>query len=319
MYILLLALLPIVAVVVYFRSRERNVISNTTDKYVFITGCDTGFGELLAKRLDVRGFHVIAACFTEEGQNAIKAETSQRLKTVSLDVTNNESVKRAAEAVQEIVGDKGLWGLVNNAGVCLPVGPVDWLTIEHFRPCMEVNAMGLVAVTLACLPMLKRGRGRVVNIASVLGRLAMGGGSYSLSKFCVEAFSDILRRDVQVFGIKVVIIEPGFFKTNLTDDKKFTKCLRDIWATLPKDTRHQYGEDFIDKVTEANTKNLGKLVDADISKVPIAVERALTSARPFTRYSVGWDATLFWLPLSYAPTFVIDYLLTREYIKPANV
>jgi len=87
----------------------------------------------------------------------------------------------------------GLWGLVNNAGRSLPIAPADWLRVEDFAKVLDVNLLGVVDVTLQFLPLLKKGRGRVVNVSSILGRLAFFSGGYCLSKFGVEAFSDALR------------------------------------------------------------------------------------------------------------------------------
>lgn len=87
----------------------------------------------------------------------------------------------------------GLWGLVNNAGRSVPIGPLDWMQFEDFQKVLDVNLMGVIDVTLQFLPLLKKGRGRVVNVASILGRLSIIGGGYCLSKHGVEAFSDSLR------------------------------------------------------------------------------------------------------------------------------
>ncbi len=87
----------------------------------------------------------------------------------------------------------GLWGLVNNAGISVPIGPVEWMQLEDFKKVLDVNLFGLIEVTLKCLPLLKKARGRVVNVASILGRLSLIGGGYCLSKYGVEAFSDSLR------------------------------------------------------------------------------------------------------------------------------
>lgn len=87
----------------------------------------------------------------------------------------------------------GLWGLVNNAGRSIPIGPPEWMQLEDFTKVLDVNLIGVIDVTLQFLPLLKKGRGRVVNVASILGRLSLIGGGYCLSKFGVEAFSDSLR------------------------------------------------------------------------------------------------------------------------------
>lgn len=87
----------------------------------------------------------------------------------------------------------GLWGLVNNAGRSVPIGPLDWMQFEDFQKVLDVNLVGVIDVTLQFLPLLKKARGRVVNVASILGRLAIIGGGYCLSKHGMEAFSDSLR------------------------------------------------------------------------------------------------------------------------------
>ncbi|CAO2582000.1 Short-chain dehydrogenase/reductase family 9C member 7 [Lemmus lemmus] len=172
--------------------RERQV-RNLSEKYVFITGCDSGFGNLLARQLVDRGMRVLAACLTEEGAQKLQQDTSYQLQTILLDVTKTESIKAAAQWVRDQVGEQGLWALVNNAGVGLPSGPNEWLTKEDFVKVINVNLVGLIEVTLNMLPMVKKARGRVVNMSSSGGRVAVIGGGYCVSKFGVEAFSDSIR------------------------------------------------------------------------------------------------------------------------------
>ncbi|XP_030051094.1 retinol dehydrogenase 16 isoform X2 [Microcaecilia unicolor] len=173
--------------------RDKQIHQNLTDKYVFITGCDSGFGNLLARQLDGRGLRVLAACLTQRGAEQLKEATSQRLQTIILDVTDSESVASAAKWVKQQVGDRGLWGLVNNAGIGTPVGPNEWLTKDDFVKVLNVNLVGVIDVTLSLLSLLRRAKGRIVNVSSILGRVACTGGGYCISKHGVEAFSDSLR------------------------------------------------------------------------------------------------------------------------------
>uniref|UniRef100_A0A2K6F5X5 RDH16 dehydrogenase n=1 Tax=Propithecus coquereli TaxID=379532 RepID=A0A2K6F5X5_PROCO len=173
--------------------RERQVVSHLRDKYVFITGCDSGFGNLLARQLDMRGLRVLAACLTEKGAEQLRTQTSDRLETVSLDVTKTESISAAAQWVKERVEDIGLWGLVNNAGISVPSAPNEWLTKQDFATILDVNLLGMIEVTLSLLPLVRKARGRVVNVSSMAGRLSLVGGGYCISKYGVEAFSDSLR------------------------------------------------------------------------------------------------------------------------------
>ncbi|XP_007888071.1 dehydrogenase/reductase SDR family member 9 [Callorhinchus milii] len=295
--------------------RDKLMIERVSDKYVFITGCDTGFGYLAAKTLDRHGFRVFAGCLTESGSQELKKETSERLKTVKLDVTNSNSIENATEQIRSAVGDRGLWGLINNSGISGILCPTDWLKIEHFRTPIEVNLLGSIEVTLKSLPLIKKARGRVVNISSVLGRLALGGGGYYPSKFGMEAFNDSLRRDMRSFGINVSCIEPGVFETKLTDCSKHRAERRAMWDSLPSEVQKQYGEDYLKQMDDKKDEAVKRLLNTDLSLVVWCMQHALTAKYPRTRYSVGIDAKLLWIPLTYLPTFVADYLLTKDTVK----
>ncbi|NWH28977.1 RDH7 dehydrogenase, partial [Grus americana] len=159
---------------------ERQMVPRLSEKYVLITGCDSGFGNLLARQLDARGLRVLAACLTETGAVQLRAATSPRLQTVLLDVTSSQSIAAATAWVRERVGDRGLWGLVNNAGIAVPTAPNEWLTKDDFVKVLNVNLVGLIEVTLSLLPLVKQARGRVVNVASVMGRISFFGGGYCI-------------------------------------------------------------------------------------------------------------------------------------------
>lgn len=294
---------------IYWYIRDSYKLGGYSQRHVFITGCDSGFGNLLARQLDGRGFHVIAACLTEKGAADLAAAASPRLKTLLLNVTDSASIKRAVEFVSGEVGERGLWGLVNNAGRSIPIGPTDWLKLEDFTKVLDVNLIGVIDVALQFLPLLKKARGRVVNVASILGRLSLGGGGYSPSKWGVEAFSDSLRRDMQHFGVKVSIIEPGFFKTAVTRADLIVADLKRLWTRLPQDVKDSYGATFFNDYVKAQNFSLSLLCSPDISKVTWCMEHALTARFPRTRYGAGWDAKFIWIPLSYLPSFVSDFVI----------
>ncbi|XP_020499811.1 retinol dehydrogenase 1 [Labrus bergylta] len=278
-------------------------------KHVLITGCDSGFGNLLARQLDGKGVNVIAACLTDKGATHLAAAASPRLQTLLLDVTDSGSIGRAVEFVSREVGDRGLWGLVNNAGRSVPIGPTDWMQIEDFTKVLDVNLLGVIDVTLQFLPLLKKAQGRVVNVASILGRLSLIGGGYCPSKWGVEAFSDSLRRDMKQFGVKVSIIEPGFFKTGVTQLDLIEADLRRLWAHLSQDVKDSYGAKYFDDYLKSQDFSMGILCSPDLSKVTRCMQHALTARFPRIRYSAGWDAKFVWIPLSYLPSFVSDFVV----------
>ncbi|XP_052020831.1 retinol dehydrogenase 16-like [Apodemus sylvaticus] len=295
--------------------RERKMVSHLQDKYVFITGCDSGFGNLLARQLDRRGMRVLAACLTEEGAEQLRSKTSDRLETVILDVTKTESIVAATQWVQERVGSRGLWGLVNNAGIAVPSGPNEWMNKQDFASVLDVNLLGMIDVTLNMLPLVRKARGRVVNVSSVMGRLSFFGGGYCISKYGVEAFSDSLRRELSYFGVKVAIIEPGGFKTCVTSSDRLSSNTKMTWDKASSEVKNIYGEKFLSSyLTRLNM--LDHTCSSDLSVVTDCMEHALTSCHPRTRYSAGWDAKFFYLPMSYLPTFLVDALVYWTAPKP---
>ncbi|XP_053860749.1 retinol dehydrogenase 16-like [Vidua macroura] len=288
--------------------RERQTVPRLWEKHVLITGCDSGFGNLLARQLDARGLRVLAACLTEAGAAQLRAATSSRLQTVLLDVTSSKSIAHVTAWVRERVGDQGLWGLVNNAGIAIPTAPNEWLTKEDFVKVLDVNLVGLVEVTLSLLPLVRRARGRVVNVASVMGRVSCFGGGYCISKFGVEAFSDSLRRELRPFGVQVSIIEPGGFQTGMIDPAPLVKGFVRLWERLPAEAQAAYGRHYLDKYAKSTTL-LHRLSSSRLSLVTDAMTHALLSRCPRSRYAAGWDAWLIFLPLSYCPAWLADAIL----------
>uniref|UniRef100_A0A8C6DYV9 Hydroxysteroid 17-beta dehydrogenase 6 n=1 Tax=Moschus moschiferus TaxID=68415 RepID=A0A8C6DYV9_MOSMO len=297
--------------------RERQVVSHLQEKFVFITGCDSGFGNQLARQLDLRGLRVLAACLTEQGAKQLRNQTSDRLQTVILDVTKTESIAAATEWVKKRVGDRGLWGLVNNAGVFHSHGYTEWQKIETCRDTLRVNLVGVIEVTLSMLPLVRRAQGRIVNVSSILGRIAFFGSIYCCSKYGVEAFSDILRRELQHFGVKVSMVEPGYFRTSMTDVQKFSELMKQTWKETPAHIKESYGQKFFDAYHDLMKQGLLGC-STNLNLVTDCMEHALTSVHPRTRYSAGWDAQFFFVPLSYLPTSLADYILTRSWPKPAQ-
>lgn len=316
MFLYLLALVGVYYLYRWFK--EWPHVPDKGDKYVYITGCDSGFGNLLARHLDEKGFRVIAACFTEKGEEDLRKSCSRKLTTTHLDVRSKDSVAKTTATIKERVGQSGLWAVVNNAGVSVPTAPCDWLNIDDYKSMLEVNLLGVIAVTLSVLPLIKKARGRVVNVASVFGRISPTGGPYTVSKYGVEAFNDSLRLNMKPFGVKVLCIEPGFFKTNVTDTTILSNNVRTLWGRLPQDLKDAYGTEYLQKSLNLICNKVAKMSDGDLMKVVSCMEHAISAVRPRTRYSPGWDAKLFWLPLSYMPTCVIDYIMSKQAIPIAQ-
>ncbi|KAM8980770.1 retinol dehydrogenase 7-like [Sarcophilus harrisii] len=221
---------------------EKKLIQNIPEKYVVIPDCDSGFGNLLAKHLDLQGLQVLASCLTVKGAEVSKKSTLDRLKTVILDTTKIESIIAMTQWVKEQVGDKGLWGLVNNAGITSPTFPNEWLKKKDFVKILDVNLIGLIEVTLSMLPMVQKAQGRVVNVPSIAGKQSIFDGRRCISKYGVEAFSSNLRREIALFGVRVVIIEPGNSRTNIFSLENMNDRLKNQWSQVPLEIKEAYGE-----------------------------------------------------------------------------
>ncbi|XP_075190564.1 retinol dehydrogenase 7-like [Anomaloglossus baeobatrachus] len=314
MWLLVLALLGLL---VYRWYRQSHILENLADKYVFITGCDTGFGNLLAKQLDKFGMKVLASCLTLKGAENLKKETSSRLQTTILDISDSKNVSSVAEWVSRVVGDRGLWGLVNNAAIPGQMVPLGWQKKNDFVKVLEVNVLGMIDVTLTLLPQIRKAQGRIVNVSSIAGRLSLIPGGYNISKYGVEVFSDALRQELSDFGVKVSIVEPGAFNTSMTILPFIKKSIEDKWQMLPAETKKIYGEEYFKKFRQ----NMEQMVIKSSAKnylVTNCIEHALTACHPWTRYSAGWDAKLIHIPLSYFPTFISDYFASLKAPRPAQ-
>ncbi|XP_035696827.1 retinol dehydrogenase 7-like [Branchiostoma floridae] len=304
----------------HFTKRIANsFLVQLTGKTVLITGCDTGFGNLLARRLDQLGLRVFAGCLTEAGVAELRQSCSERLQPIRMDVTSSDSVQDAFRVVREAVGSKGLHGLVNNAGISgVFGGTAEWATLEDYQAVLNVNLLGMIDVTKTFLPLLKKSRGRVVNVASAAGRMANPlGMPYTVSKYGVEAFSDCLRRAMRCFGVKVYIIEPGLFRTDMTNHDVILRRLDQTWQRQTPETKTEYGEEFLQAAKD------DIIFGARFSQVPVAIvdamEHALSATHPRSRYVVGWDARFITVPTSWLPTDLGDLIfrLVAPIHKPA--
>ena len=254
---------------------------------VVITGASTGIGAICAQTLDREGFRVFAGVRRAEDGERLRATTSARLTPIIIDVTDDASIREAEATIAAAVGDAGLAGLINNAGIAV-AGPLEFLPIAELRHQLEVNVIGQIAVTQAFLPLIRRGHGRIVNIGSISGKLVSPLlGAYGASKHAMEALTDALRMELQPWGILVSIIEPGATRTPIWE--KSLAAGDAIEQQMPPQVQTLYGKAIAAtrKGAAGNTTN-----GTDPAKVAAAVLHALTAAKPKIRYPVGRDARI---------------------------
>lgn len=271
---------------------------------VLITGASTGIGEACALHLDKLGFRVFAGVRKAADADALRQKASPRLTPVMIDVTDATSIASAAETVGQAVGEFGLSGLVNNAGIAV-VAPMEFVLLDDLRRQLEVNTIGQVAVTQAFLPLLRRAKGRIVNISSQGGRFVFPlFGPYSMSKFALEAFSDALRRELRGWGMHVAVVEAGSIATPIWS--KGIATAGSIRDKLPAQAEPLYGR-MMDTLRAGALMMGARGIPPET--VARAVAHALTSRFPRTRYLVGLDAQviarLAWL----LPDRVMDWIM----------
>jgi NAD(P)-dependent dehydrogenase (short-subunit alcohol dehydrogenase family) len=271
---------------------------------VVVTGASTGIGAACALDCAGRGMTVFAGVRDLRAGEALAAKGGPSLIPIMLDVTDERSIAQSAEVVQRVVGEGGLGGLVNNAGIVIG-SPLEVLPLAQLRKQLEVNVIGQIAVTQAFLPLLRRGRGRIVNMGSIAGRGTIPLlGPYSASKYALEALTDALRMELQPWGIQVSIIEPGAIATPIWE--KSAKEAEGLEASVSEEAKVLYAEAVI-RIREAIAEAAKRAIAPDA--VVRAVHHALTASRPRTRYLVGSDAKLRAWMVKWLPDRVQDRLL----------
>lgn len=308
--------------VVYQKLTFRRI--NTEEKYVFITGCDTGFGNAVARRLSGEGLSVFAGCYNPDGKGAsqLRSEYSN-IQIIKLDITDDNSVDLAFAEIEKKVGDKGLWALINNAAV-YGVGDIEFSPLDEYRRLAEVNIFGLVRVTKKFIPLVRKSKGRIVNVTSNKGRIGMPSNSaFCMTKYGQEGFTDALRMEMKKFGVKVITVEPGNFtgSTAMLSKNKLPTYeieLEKMWQSSPQEVKETYGRSYMDGMIKSIADYSSKSSNS-IAPVVNTIEMAVISQNPNQRYLVDGSNSLLdqdnlLIRLgSFLPERVIDFMVDRAY------
>jgi len=266
---------------------------------ILVTGASTGIGEAAALHLKGLGFDVVGAVRRDEDAARLR---ESGLRSVLLEVTDADSIA----AARADLGDRPLAGLVNNAGIAV-AAPLEFLPIDQLRRQLEVNVIGQVAVTQAFLPALRAARGRIVNVSSIGGRVALPlVGAYNMSKFALEAFSDSLRRELLSQGVDVIAVEPGGVRTPIW--RKGGELADELVGGMPPDVERLYG-----RLIEGVRKQTARIAQNGIpaSAVAEVIGTAMTAKRPRTRYLVGRDAKVRARVSAVLPDRLMDRAIAR--------
>ncbi|NNM04283.1 MAG: SDR family oxidoreductase [Gemmatimonadetes bacterium] len=248
-------------------------------KTVLVTGASTGIGKATALALDGNGYRVFAGVRKEEDGQALKAEASGSLKPLLMDVTDDDAIARAVARIGEETGG-GLSGLVNNAGLSLN-GPLELLPVSEIRKLLEVNVVGLLAVTRSFIPLLREAEGRLVNVSSGHGLLAIPDKSvYAASKFAVQAISDSLRLELRPFGVSVSNLVVGKVDTAVLE--KILEERERVAAAADPAVLELYAPLF--EFFDREVKGLPGIPPERVAEV---IAEALATPKPKAQYLVG--------------------------------
>merc|ERR1719431_192265 len=285
-----------------------------SDKAVLITGCDSGFGYILAGELQESGCNVIATSLDPTGENA-RNLAKKKVRVIKCDVSKDDDISQLIIDVEKHLNGKPLHGVVNNAGISA-FGDVEWTSINIYKRLMDVNVWGVARVTTAMLPLMREHGGRIVVMASGLGRIMQPSRSpYALSKWAVEALAEALRLELYGNNIKVSILEPGNYLggTQILNSERVKQLTDKLWDDMSERTKRFYPRPVFEKRVKELTAYKG---DGNVDLTPVIEDYkdalfahwSLTRYQPMERY---WK--LRSLITTHLPSILSDWLYIHRH------
>jgi len=282
-------------------------MSASSQGAVVVTGASTGIGRVAALLLANKGYRVFASVRREEDARSLDAESSHCVSPLMLDVTDPRQITAAGRSVAEALGPEGgLNALVNNAGVIMP-GPLEFMSVERVRKMFEVNTIGMVAVSQQFLPLLRKGRGRIVNVSTTGNAFALPlVAGYQAAKAAQDLLSQGLRRELMTWDIPVSIVKPLVPRTPMWD-KGFREAQQTI-DDMPADGRELYGP-MLQRGLDFMRGRESRGVPPDHSARLIV--RAVEDRRPKNIYFANPVASVLTFITRNTPAFMIDWAVRR--------
>ncbi|XP_077528700.1 retinol dehydrogenase 7-like [Haemaphysalis longicornis] len=287
-------------------------------KAVLITGCDTGFGNMLAKRLAQDGFLVFAGCLDSNSEGAMVLKKSRNIRVLQLDITKDNQVDEALASVKRDLGSKVLWSVVANAGIANSA-LMEWMTMESIFKVFDVNVFGTVRVAKKSLPLLKKSRGRIVIVTSVYGSYTFPlGTAYCMSKYATVSLVDGLRRELHAKGVDVVAIEPTLYKTAINDNVGSIHFAQQELNKQAPEVIADYSEQEMKMWMKTATKFYSLTMRDQVHEVVDQMVAAVTETDPKTCYPATGPLEYITLcVLRTLPNEAVDHLVlgTRKIIN----
>ena len=277
-------------------------------KYALVTGVSSGIGKATAKKFLEEGFYVFGSVRKPQDGEALQQEFTDKFHLLVFDIADHQAVDKAFGEIEQVVGVQGLDVLVNNAGVA-KYGPIQHVAIEELRQQFEINVFSNVYVTQKALPLLganytAKKKGKVIVISSTGGVMTRPMlGPYSASKHAIEAIYDALRREMMLYGLDVIIIQPGPIKT-------------DIWGKAKTGINPYANTDYekiFDKLDEA--VNQIEEIGLDVKEVADRIFKAYSSSKPKSRYIITPKKWMFILAMYIVPPKLLDKIFFKDLNK----
>ncbi|XP_076863698.1 17-beta-hydroxysteroid dehydrogenase type 2 [Brachyhypopomus gauderio] len=306
-------LVSVVCSLVHFSAGREEAVLPAQGRAVLITGCDSGFGHDLAKLLARAGMKVYAGVLDGSGPGAEMLRTvSSQLTVLQLDITDVNQTLEAHQLIKSQIGDTGLWGLVNNAGVLGFTCDGEILPTRMLRKVLQVNFISTVEVTRAFLPMIRQAKGRIVTLSSVAGEVPFPGfAAYGASKAALNLYFGAMRHEVARWGVKVALIQPGSFKTKiLGSQEEWAKVQEEILRTLPVEVKATYGEEYISSMKD-RLSNMTAHACTNLEPVLHDIKHALLSESPRLFYHPGPAAWALPFTQRFCPTWLFDAIFKK--------
>ncbi|XP_054933757.1 short-chain dehydrogenase/reductase family 9C member 7-like [Dermacentor andersoni] len=262
---------------------------------------------MLATQLADEGFFVYAGCLDEGGDGSKLLKRTTNIRVLQMDVTKEEEVTRAFQIVQETLGGKHLWAVVANAGVG-SIGYIEWQPLKRVRSVFDVNTFGALSVSATFLPLLKKARGRLVLVTSILGRMTLPEClTYCMSKSACTSLADGLRRQYLNRGVHVCTVEPAAYRTAMMDHAKMEETYDRDMALLPESVRSAINERSVAR-SKHTADVLHSFIMRDSPQEAVdSMKRAVRERLPRAAYKPGGlsDAVIRWF-YDMGPTDMVD-------------
>lgn len=311
---------------IYLAQDVTRTVKSSRNKVIFITGCDSGLGYSLAQHCQALGYTVIAGCLSLESKGAreLASMATSHIRVLEMDVSKTHSVNTAVRYIERFLAKDGnnvLWAVINNAGVMV-FGEFEWLTEKLIQKQLDVNIFGTMLVAKHFCPLLRKYKGRIINVTSHCAYATLPGLSvYGASKAAVQALTDGLRVELSKYGVSVISFVPGSFIGQSNIMAKHVDNVYEMNSEFTTEQKHFYGEYF----RKYNAYLSAIVVPSHVRKIDDdamydVFKNALMSEKPKALYvHQSLKYKIYHIFFKYSPVRIRDYLIQWFVQMPAYI